>query len=125
MKTFYVLGFYTVFCKHCLHIWCNTKIISSALPHVISDPEDRGSMVLRNHMYAYVYTISEPYSWFFILIFCATTCPVSFHFYLAIRVFHGKPRILWDLYNDLLWLKVQNEFFVRNVIIYFAHSSFT
>jgi len=63
MKTFYVVCFCAMFCTPWSQIAYNTKIISSALPQWISNPEDEGSMVLRNdHMYAQVYTISEPKS---------------------------------------------------------------
>ena len=64
MKTFYVVCFCSVFCTPWLQIAYNTKILSSALPYLISDPEDRGTVILRNnHMYAQVYTISELKSW--------------------------------------------------------------
>ena len=119
MKTFYIVCFCAVFYTPCLQIAYNTKIISSALPRVISDPEDRGIMVLRNdHMYAQVYTILEPKSWMprlgfqnRSLIFSATTFEFIFHFYAMIRLFHGTPRILWELYNDLSWLKFRIIFF--------------
>ena len=88
MKTFYVVCFCAVFCRPWLQIAYNTNIISSALPRVISDPEDRGSMVLRNdHMSAQVYTISVPKSWMPLLefqngsyIFSATTFELFFTF---------------------------------------------
>lgn len=118
MKTFYLVSFCAVFCTPWLQLAYNTKIISCALPHLISDPEDRGSMVLRNgHMYAQVYIILEPKSWMprlrfqnGSLIFCATTFEFSVHVYVMVRLFQGTPRILWDLYNDLSWLKFRMNF---------------
>jgi hypothetical protein len=118
MKTSYVVWFCAVFCTPWLQIAYNTKIISSAFPHVRSDPEDRGIVVLRNdHMYVQVYSISEPKSRMprlgfqnGRLIFCATTFEFSFHFFVMIRLFHGTPRILWDLFNDLPWLKFRINF---------------